>query len=97
MTNYRDQDACINCRFVRNISNAPAPDSFHCTRIRKIVYRPKLLSWCKTIAEYATAVDASDKSFAETEVQPNGICDNYEHHNAEEQSKDESVLPNLPR
>ncbi len=75
--NYLILNACVNCHHVRTIGSE-WPESYHCQRWRKVIFRPKMTNRKLSNNEYLAKVAEADVSFRDTQVLPNGICDDYE-------------------
>lgn len=73
MTNYRNQNACANCQHARTIGGYDGPEEFFCYRNADGKWQGPGLNQSERrqlILEYQ----------ASHEVNPNGICDDYEKH-----------------
>lgn len=75
MTNYRNQNACVNCKFVLDIS-AEGESVFVCNKPPH--QRPKIQDYhgqIKNMGEFWVDVEEWEHKY---NVAPNGICHDYE-------------------
>ena len=76
--NYRVLDSCLNCTHSQPIGDYSGETTYHCTKWQKLLYLPSLKETRNMFAaEWQAVKENVEERFKETQVLPNGICDDY--------------------